>query len=74
MRHGCLSRHERVEIPFEVTAIHVAAPLTLALDGNAVVFPIMTMVKFSPEVSYCDAHYWNTWSSLCASSRWHTCC
>jgi hypothetical protein len=71
-RRGCPSRRERIEILFEVTTLHVVAPLTLALDGNATVFPIATAVKLSPKVNRCDARYRHTLSNQRTSSRWRT--
>jgi hypothetical protein len=39
--HQC----ERAKIPFEVTDLKVVVPLTLALDGEAVVFPFTLAVE-----------------------------
>jgi hypothetical protein len=41
--HWC----ERVELPLEVTTLDVAAPLTLALYGDAVVFTVKPAVETS---------------------------
>jgi hypothetical protein len=65
MRSTCY-RHpshwrERVELPHEVTTPDVAAPLSLALDGDAAVFPIVMTIVFSPEFSRRDAAYRHTW-------------
>jgi hypothetical protein len=39
----------RVKIFLEVAALNILMPLTLALDGDATVFPTVTMVNFCPE-------------------------
>jgi hypothetical protein len=68
------SRSMRVKISFEVTTLHITVPLTLALNGNATIFPIAMAVKLSSEVSRCNGRYRHTWSSRRVSSRWHMCC
>jgi hypothetical protein len=62
---------EGVEISFDVMALDAAAPLMLALDGDAIVLPIAMTVKLGAEVSRGDTHHWYTRSSRCMSSRWH---
>jgi hypothetical protein len=49
-------RCKRVKLPLEVTALDVAMPLALTLDGDAVVFAIATAVELGPEVGRRDAH------------------
>jgi hypothetical protein len=58
----------RVKIFLEVVALDISTPLTLTLDGDATVFPTMTAIDFSPEVSRHVAHNWCTmlrrWASI----------
>jgi hypothetical protein len=76
----------RVKIFLEVVALDILTPLTLALNGDVVVFPTMTAVDFSPEADRRVAHHWCMmlclqagiwlhWRSAhngwCMSHRWH---
>jgi hypothetical protein len=52
MHSSC--RPEWVELPHEVATLDVAAPLMLALVGDAAVFAITTAVELGLEVSRSD--------------------
>jgi hypothetical protein len=51
-----LHRRKGVKLPLEVTALDVATPLTLVLDGNAAIFAITTVIELNPKVGHHDAH------------------
>jgi hypothetical protein len=60
---------ERVQLPLEVRTLDVVAPLALALDGVAVVFPIVIVVEFGPVVGHSDTCGWYKRRRWCASSQ-----
>jgi hypothetical protein len=49
-------RCKGVKLPLKVTALDVATPLTLMLDGDVAIFATMTVVELGPKVGRCDAH------------------
>jgi hypothetical protein len=44
-----------------VVTLKVAAPLSVALDGDAAILARVTVLKLGPDVSRSDACRWGTW-------------
>jgi hypothetical protein len=78
-----MPRRMQVEVFLEVVTLDISTPLTVALDGDAAVFPTTSAVDFLPEVHHCVACHrcvmlrrraciWQHWGCLCHG--WRACC
>jgi hypothetical protein len=52
--HWCM----QVKVSLEVATLDILTPLTVVLDGGAIVFPTSTAVDFLPEVRRLIAGHW----------------
>jgi hypothetical protein len=65
---------KRFKISLEVATLDVAAPFTMALDGDATILPSATTDELITEVGHCDARWYarlgrHARSGWCTRSR-----